>query len=159
MNLTQQELEMLWQDKAYGILTRPAIEIVFNRRSDQHFDYVVFIDVDNIHNVNDAHAVDGKNGYEITNALIRHAFEKIRKEDLLVYVNAGRHLSGDEVVFYINGNPEAFCEKLQLALNEVGLSATMAYSVPLETYEETVDVCVVKVQAAKKLNQRGSIRR
>lgn len=159
MEITTQEFQMLWYDKSYNVLTRPAIEITFNRRS-KSIDWVVFIDLDNIHNINTAHAVDGKNGYAITDALIRRAFEGvIRKEDLFTCTHAGRHQSGDEVVFYINGDPDVFCARLQQCLNEVGLSATMSYCQPKETYEETLDECAAKVQAAKKSNQRGSIRR
>lgn len=165
MELSEQELQMLWTDKSFGILTRPAIEITFNRRSKNrrshnYFDWVVFIDLDNIHNINAANAVNGQDGYAATDALIRQAFSNvIRKDDHFTFVNAGRHQSGDEVVFYINGNPKIFCNRLQESLKSVGLSATMAYSKPEATYQDTVNICAAKVHAAKNSNQRGTIRR
>ena len=154
MELTQTELEQLWHDKAYGVLTRPAIEIEYNRRSAGQIHWVIFLDLDNIHNLNSQFASDTEDGYSKVDEKVRAAFASVRSTDLLV---AGRFKSGDEVVFLIAGDPERFCERLQTSLNEQGLSATMAYTQPLQDFETTIKQAAIQVKRAKKKNLRGRV--
>ena len=154
--LTSSELFKLWHDQAYGIMTRGAIEIEYNRRKNSDVQYVVFIDIDKIHDLNSQYATETSDGYEIVNAMVREAFVLVRSTDLLI--GAGRYQSGDECVFLIQGDPDVFCEKLMAALCGQGLSATMAYTEPLDDFEETVKRAAIKVQQAKKARPGGGRR-
>lgn len=107
----------LSHDKAYNVLTRPALEIEFEHRAPAGDVYAVFIDLDGIHELNKLHG-----SYERVDAMIRRAF-KMRSGDLLL---SGRWKSGDEVVFIVRSDPTGFIDRLQRSLKKNGLSATCA---------------------------------
>lgn len=160
-DLTQQEFESLWHDKAYGIYTRPALEIMFERRIRQgERSWAVLLDIDGIHNINAQYATSDSDGYAYTDNLLRTAFERvqIRSTDLACM---GRYKSGDEIacLLRIQGNPQQFCERLLGELRAQGLSATLVYLEALPTFEETFKQASILLQANKKANNRGSVNR
>jgi hypothetical protein len=108
----------LSHDKAYNILTRPALELEFDQRAPEGDIYAVFIDLDKIHELNKIHG-----SYEKVDKMIRRAF-KMRAGDLLL---AGRWKSGDEIVFIVRSDPAGFIARLQRSLAKNGLSATCAF--------------------------------
>ena len=133
-------------ESAYGILTRPGLEIEY--RNLQGEMYAIFIDLDKIHDLNDKH-----NGvYESVDKMIRRAFA-MRHDDLLL---AGRWKSGDEIVFIVRADPEGFIGRLQRSLNKNGLSATCSAE-KIEDHDliGAVNKAIQRVYAAKKQNQRG----
>lgn len=158
-SFTPEEIKSLWSDKAYGIYTRPAIEIIYNRRAADEIHYLILVDLDNIHNLNSQYATAESDGYDIVDGFIRAAFSSVRDTDLFILVAPGRYKSGDEVAFLIRGDPVKFCERLQESLNEQGLSATMAWTEPLADFEATAKTAAIKVKKQKQSNQRGIISR
>lgn len=140
------ELQELKQDKPFGILTRPGLEI--EHRKQAAGTYVIFMDLDQIHDLNSAI------GAEAVNRKIRRAL-KIRHEDLIL---SGRWFSGDELAFIVKGDPRGVSERLLQSLNKNGLSATIAFA-PLGDLEKAVNKAKKRVEASKKINARGLILR
>lgn len=140
----QAELAELKYDKAFGILTRPAVAIEY--RKNVSGGYVIFLDLDEIHELND------RLGYAQVDRLIKRAL-KIRSTDLRL---AGRWASGDELFFYIQGNPVEFCKRLLTNLSKFGLSGTCAYTKATANIEKTVKKASDRVQQAKRENKRGT---
>ena len=137
------ELKELSQDKAYGGLTRPALEIEHRKRSDE-CQYVVFLDLNNVHALNELH------GQDKMDEMIRTAFAiTIRDTDLILF---GRWKSGDEVAFLIKGDPQGFMSRLHNDLNTNGLSAMADYaSIENNDLIAAVKIASDKVFALKKL--------
>lgn len=132
-------------DSAYGILTRPGLEIEYRNLTGEM--YAVFIDLDKIHELNNKHG-----SQEPVDKMIRRAF-KMRHDDLLL---AGRWKSGDEIVFIVKTDPDGFSTRLQSNLKRHGLSATCsAAKIENHDLQTAVNVAMKKVYAAKKSNHRG----
>lgn len=139
------ELNELKNDKAFGILTRPALEIEHRKASNAAA--VIFLDLDGIHALNESL------GHEQVNRLIKRAI-KIRHNDLML---SGRWYSGDELAFIVKGNAQAIASRLMESLKRNGLSATIAYAPICKKLEKAVNQAKRKVEAAKKINSRGMI--
>lgn len=160
LTLTPAELDSLLYDRAYGLYTRPALELVYNRRAEQNgLGWAILIDIDNIHNINSQFAEqNGTDGYAETDALLHQAFANVRKTDAVI---GGRYKSGDECAFLIGitANPQAFCERLLAELAAVGLSATMVYTQATPSFDQTFKAAGALLQTAKRENNRGTISR
>lgn len=139
------ELEELKNDKAFGILTRPAFEI--EHRKVDNAVAVIFLDLDNIHALND------KLGHECVNDMIKKAIN-IRHDDLML---SGRWYSGDELAFIVKGSPQGVADRLLESLTQNGLSATIAFAPISDDLENAVHQAKQKVEAAKRKSNRGMI--
>lgn len=112
----EKENQLLRTHAPYGILTRAAFEL--EKRNLEHGQYVVFGDVDDMHQLNTQY------GYEEVNTKIRTALQ-VRSNDLLL---TGLWFSGDEIVFVISGNPEGFCKRIEQSFSDHGMSITLAHT-------------------------------
>lgn len=142
----QIELERLKTENAllkthapYGILTRAGFEI--EKRTLTNAQYVVFGDIDRMHELNAAH------GYETVNQMIRSAL-RLRSDDLLL---TGLWFSGDEIVFVIQSDPEGFCERVRSSFVKQGMTITLAFEQIQHGDElnEAISKAARKVQEAK----------
>ena len=151
IQLSAEEFAMLWQDKAYNVLTRPALEIQYNRRrSSGEQMWVILLDVDNIHNMNKKFASETSDGYSEVDAIIRIIMDNIRASDPMVVI--GRHKSGDELVCLIpiSGDPDKFIERLEKCFADQGMSASMAYSPAIDiSYEDVTKITAITMQMNK----------
>jgi GGDEF domain-containing protein len=139
------ELAELKNDKAFGILTRPALEI--ENRKVNNAVAVVFLDLDGVHGLND------ELGHDEVNRRIKSAIH-VRCDDLIL---SGRWYSGDELAFVVKGDPQGVADRLMNGLKRNGLSATIAYAPIQKELEQAVNEAKRKVEAAKKKNTRGII--
>ena len=157
-NFGREELEelarsMAWND-GFGCYTRKGLEKMIWPEIIGNVQYCVFIDVDDMHGLNERHGYDGVN-LLIKNSLL------VRSTD---YV-AGQWFSGDEFVVLIaenEGREESdvnqFCERLQYAFAENGISITIGVSDALSpNLMEVVKPAFDLVQEAKRLGRRGTI--
>ena len=131
----------LKHDHAFGGLTRPGLEVEFERRKSEA-KYSIFIDLDGIHALNEAN----HGNYDVVDGMIRKALT-LRYDDLVFF---GRWKSGDEVVFIVNANPDGFIARLLENLKAQGLSATCA-AVKIENGDLTsaVQAGIKQVSAIK----------
>lgn len=104
-------------DPSYGILTRQALEIDLAPR-EKEIRFVAFLDIDYLHDLNE------KIGHEEANKKIRRALH-LRASDVIL---SGKWYSGDEIVILLSGDPMAFCERLQAAFNDEGMSITIFFA-------------------------------
>ena len=135
---------------AYNILTRPALVIEHRKiakLAGEH--YVVMIDIDFLHELNEEHG-----SQEPVNAIIRRAFN-FRDDDLLL---KGNYASGDEIAWIVRSNPDGFITRLSANLSANGLSATMTWErIENDDLLAACERAIQKVYAAKKANQRGTV--
>lgn len=132
-------------DPSYNVTTRPAVDLELPRI---HGDasHVVFFDIDHMHELNEKH------GYDKVNGMIKRAVH-VRCDDVLL---RARWFSGDELIVILKGSdPVSFCTRLQTALKNEGLSATMAYAPYTGNLDTDVSACAEMVQAAKRVDARG----
>lgn len=116
----EKEIEQLKQDKAYGGLTRPGLDIEHRKNADQ-CQYVVFIDLNYIHSLN------AELGEPKVDEMIKSAFSfAVREHDIVV--NFGRVESGDEEAFLLRGDPEGFIRRLYENVRSNGLDGIAAYA-------------------------------
>lgn len=144
--MLQQQLAHLAVDASFNVTERKAIDFELRRYADDAR-YVVFLDVDHMHEANQEH------GYEIVNGMVRRAVH-IRHADVLI---RARWFSGDELVFILAGNVESFCERIKKAFQNEGLSVTMAYTRYSGSLSYDVNICSKLVLLAKGNDQRGKI--
>lgn len=141
-----QQLTQLSTDPAYHVTTRAAVAFELRRQSESAR-YVVFLDIDHMHEANAEH------GYEAVNGMIRRACH-VRSADVLI---RARWFSGDELVFVLSGNPDGFCQRLKTAFRNEGLGTTMSYTDYSGNLEYDVRICAGLVQLAKQNDNRGVI--
>lgn len=133
----------LKQDKAFGILTRPGLEIEYRKLTGDL--YAVFIDLNGIHALNEKFGGE----YETVDAMVRKAFS-MRRDDLVLAI-AGKWKSGDEVLFIVKGDPDGFIARLHSDLAANGLSAMAAYArIQDNNLFAAVKVAAKQVAAEKK---------
>ena len=142
-------LDALAHDSTYGCYSRQGLELVMWPQIRRKARYVVFADIDGMHELNEAH------GYDEVDRRIRNAL-KVRSSDLAA---TGRWYSGDEIVWIISeGDPYGLAKRLVKSLEKQGLTATFSVAaVVSEKLSVNVNKAAVKVQAAKKNGQRGSV--
>lgn len=135
-----EENRMLKTHAPYGILTRAAFEI--EKRKVKHGQYVVFGDIDRMHEMNTQY------GYEVVNEKIREALQ-IRSGDLLL---TSLYFSGDEIIFVINGDPQGFCNRIVESFRNQELGITLAFaSIPWHgSIDKAIEVAASNVQAQKR---------
>lgn len=110
----QQVIADLKTDPAYHVTVRAAIPFEM-RHLTGPARYVVFLDID------DCHGANQRYGYDTVNGKIRRAIH-VRHKDVLL---TARWFSGDELIVLLQGDPAGFIERLETALKNEGLSATM----------------------------------
>jgi len=122
----------------YGILTRAAFEIEKRKSTDGQF--VVFGDIDNMHQLNTQY------GYETVNEKIRTALQ-VRSDDLLL---TGLWFSGDEIVFIIRGDADGFVERVRNSFQAHGMGITLAGSQIVNgDVDIAIDIASTNVQLQK----------
>jgi len=90
MNI-QEKIIYFSVDKAFGCLTRPALEYyIFELQKNAH---AILLDLNGMHDLNKTH------GYLYVNAIIRKCLKEIKETN---NVEIGRIFSGDELCFIIN---------------------------------------------------------
>ena len=145
--------ELAWND-GFGCYTRAGFEKLIWPRIAEDARWIVFLDVDDMHGLNQAH------GYEGVNKKIKKSLA-LRAGDYM----AGQWFSGDEFIVCITDgdernatDPIAFCERLAKAFRRNGASATFAI-VPVRSQNlyEAVAPANEMVQASKLEGRRGSI--
>lgn len=110
-------VDYLYFDRSYGILTRGAIELEIRHSKKELLKYLVYLDIDYLHEFNN------KVGHDEANNRIRRALH-FRSSDLVI---CGRWYSGDEIVIIIDGDPLAFCARLGESFSREEMSATTAF--------------------------------
>src|SRR3990167_8103472 len=143
----ERENELLRANKNYGTLTRQALEIEHRKLTDER--YVIVLDIDHLHRLNQEHG-----SQEPVNAMIRRAFD-FRHNDLLLKAN---YASGDEVVFIVRSDPEGFMKRLQEALKQEGITATMVYG-HISDDDDLLDVCERAMQRVYELKAQRDVKR
>ena len=143
----ERENAELRHNPAYDTLTRQALVIEHRKiakLTGEH--YVVMIDIDFLHELNEFHG-----SQEPVNAIIRRAFN-FRDDDLLM---KGNYASGDEIAWIVRSDPDGFMSRLSESLISNGLSATMAWErIENDDLLAACERAIQKVYAAKK--ERGS---
>jgi len=145
-----QLLDAMAHDQVYGCYSRQGLELVAWPRIKNRAQYVIFADLDNIHDLN------AELGYAEVDRRVRNAL-KMRSSDITA---TGRWYSGDEIVWIISeGDPNGLVNRLQTALEKQGLSATFGIvKVTSTKLAVNVEQAIAKVQDAKKMGERGSVR-
>lgn len=144
----RKEIEFLSTDKAYGVLTRPAVELRLKELQSDKTVYFVYADLDRFKAVNDKYGKAGANG-RVFRALL-----SVRQSDVVI---SGRWFSGDELVFAIRGDPVAFANRLQKNLKAEGLSATIAVVRSGRNYLSSLLRADAAIMNAKQAGWRGSV--
>ena len=139
------ENSTLKHDQAFGILTRPGLEIEYRKLTGDL--YAVFIDLDGIHALNEK-----LGSYGPVDAMIRNAFS-MRRDDLMLVI-AGKWKSGDEVLFIVKADPDGFIARLHSDLSANGLSASAAYA-KIENNDLFAAVKIASSQVATAKKSRG----
>jgi len=138
------ENEHLRFNKNYGTLTRQALELEHRKLTGDKF--VVMIDIDYLHQLNDKYG-----SQEPVNEMIRNAFD-FRDDDLLL---KGNYASGDEVAFVVRSDPDGFMVRLQASLMKQGISATMAWEKILD--DDLLGACKRAIDRVYELKKMRNI--
>lgn len=157
--LNKKQLEELvqslsWNDR-FGCYTRPGLEQFIWSQICETAKYVIFIDVDDMHRLNEQH------GYEGVNEIIKKSLGILRATD---YVS-GQWFSGDEFAIFVTDDPERgepqpleLCQRLLTAFHYHGASATFGIApVTAQTLDQVVKPAFELVQKAKRENRRGTL--
>ena len=157
-NLDKDELEklvhsMAWND-GFGCYTRAGLEKMMWNEISSSVQYCVFMDIDDMHDLNERYGYDGVN-------------ERIKKSLMLRSTDyvAGQWFSGDEIIVLItknsgrdNSDVSKFCERLQSSFMENGVSITIGVSnVSSFDLMQVVKPGFDLVQLAKREGRRGTI--
>lgn len=146
--IIEERVNRLSIDPGYGILTRQALEMEVEARKGE-FKYLAFGDVDRLHDFNSEH------GHEEANARIRRALH-VRVNDIVGLVT-GKHYSGDEVSFLFDGDPQAFCNRIQEGFTQEGMSITIVWVPFTGDYKSAVEAAkteVFRLKAARGIEER-----
>lgn len=144
---------LAWND-GYGCYTRQGFEKLVWHTITKKARWVIFFDIDNMHDLNARH------GYEGVNKIIKKSLT-IRGSDFM----AGQWFSGDEFIVIITddpgrdiSNPVEFCMRLKGIFEKNGAPATFAIA-PVVSDDLLTNVMPAHelCQAAKARNDRGSI--
>src|SRR5687768_10584272 len=151
-HLTHQELielvgDLAWND-AFGCFTRPGFEKLVWPRIAEEAEWLVYFDVDGVHDLNEKHGT-----YDAFDAMMKEVLSIVRNSD---YV-AGQLKSGDEFLLCITDSddrapvdPQGVVNRLTAEMGKQGLSATFAI-VPVISSNllENVAPAIEEVYAAK----------
>jgi FOG: GGDEF domain len=157
--LNKQQLEELvhtlsWNDR-FGCYTRPGLEQYMWSQIGGKAKFVIFIDVDDMHDLNVHH------GYEGVNQIIKDSLSILRSTDFI----SGQWFSGDEFAVFVTDDPGRgasdpleLCERLRKSFNDHGASATFGIApVTSPDLNLVVRPAFELVQNAKKNDRRGTI--
>lgn len=144
IELLQEQINQLSTDPVFGMWTRNAF-LQFCHVMPRGLRVVVFLDLDNLHVLNDQH------GYEEVNSRIRAIFSvPFRRSDLIA-----RWFSGDEIVILFDADEEFALRKigqLEEAARQQGMSFHFQlgiWDVGKDLVETVVDELSAKVLAHK----------
>jgi GGDEF domain-containing protein len=130
----------------YNILTRTALEDIWEDYREQDNLAIAFIDID------DLKIVNSDIGQHAANQKIYKALSVVRQNELVNF-EIGRYFSGDEFVILANANYiEKPCKRLLTAFKSVGMSITiviMRYTGETTLTDAVIDANTVN-QIAKK---------
>ena len=93
MEQLRHEMEFLSLDKAFGILTRPALELRLRKAT--YPLKAIFLDVVGLHELNSQY------GYEVVNSMIRNVFQSLQETHSILI---GRWFNGDEILIVPNNS-------------------------------------------------------
>lgn len=157
-NLNKKKLQELvmslgWNDR-FGCFSRPGFEKVIWPDIAEDAEWIIFIDIDGMHALNQIH------GYDAVDAMINKSLA-VRATD---YV-ASQWQSGDEFVICLTRNqgrissdPVALCERLRDAFTDNGCPATFAIApVTSKDLAENVRPAAELVRVEKSDDRRGRI--
>ena len=140
----QDQISQLSMDPVFGMWTRSAF-LQFSQVMPRSLRVVVFLDLDNLHKLNDQH------GYEEVNRRIRAIFSiPFRRSDLIA-----RWFSGDEIVILFDADEEFARRKvdqLEEAAKQQGMSFHFQlgiWDVGKDPVEKVVDELAEKVLELK----------
>ena len=152
----QQLIKALAWNDGYGCYTRQGFEKLIWPTISEKAKFIIFFDVDNMHDLNREH------GYEGVNAIIKQSLS-MRETDFM----AGQWFSGDEFIVVITdsdptridaSNPMEFCMRLAGIFQQNGAPCTFAIApVTSKDLFENVAPAHQLCQEAKARNDRGSI--
>lgn len=144
INQLQDQISQLSMDPVFGMWTRSAF-LQFSQVMPRSLRVVVFLDLDNLHKLNDQH------GYEEVNRRIRAIFSiPFRRSDLIA-----RWFSGDEIVILFDADEEFARRKvdqLEEAAKQQGMSFHFQlgiWDVGKDPVEKVVDELAEKVLELK----------
>jgi GGDEF domain-containing protein len=89
-------IEYLSTDTAFGILTRPALELKLSSMSDERIARIFVLDLNDIHRLNNSL------GYGVVNEKITYILSELHRQFPSLII--GRVFSGDEIAIVENGN-------------------------------------------------------
>lgn len=151
----QELVDKLSHDVNYDCWTRPGLELIAWPEICARARWIVFADLDYLHQFNDTY------GHDEINRRITEAMQ-LRKTDVAA---SGRWYSGDELVWILcddegrePADPQRAAKRLQEAFKKVGLSATfgIARVLSLDLTENVIPAYQI-VERAKKKDRRGTI--
>lgn len=132
-------------DTAYGVLNRAGIEA--RLRGLRGPVDIVYCDMDNFHQLNDAL------GQDEVDRLMRQALH-LRSDDLLCI---GRWKSGDELLIVVrHGQGAQLAARLQAQMRDYGMSATFGVC-GAHSYQTAIEGAYQHVWQAKHQDRRGQI--
>lgn len=152
--IRQSELiQALANDPEFGIRTRTGLELVDWPLIAEKATWVVFLDIDNMHRLNDIYTWDGAS-VRVRTSLCRHSSRDGHPQDVI-----GRWMSGDEIVIVLShGDPQGLARSIQADLQANGISATFGIApVVSPDLAENVKAAKDLVFQAKQQDRRGSI--
>ncbi len=112
--MTEQEtIKRLSIDRAFGILTRNALELEIENRYIKSFD-IIFVDFTNVHTMNEIL------GYEHVNDLFKRFFNELQLAFPAAVI--GRWFSGDEIAVVVGRDPEQVLDVMRQIAPKFGLA-------------------------------------
>lgn len=143
----QLQVNELSVDPAFGVTTRAALRYELPRVANTAR-RVIFMDIDNMHALNEKH------GYNVVDGKIKRAIH-VRAADCVL---RARWFSGDEFAFILSSdNADGFCSRLAACLKNEGITATFAWVPASNDLEKDIQAAGAMVQAAKRNSRRNSI--
>jgi len=144
---------LAWND-AFGCYTRPGMEKMLWPEISQAAEWIIYFDVDDMHEINKDHQ-----GYDYADSIIKNVLAITRETDY----TAGQWKSGDEFLIVLTKNatrptldPVGMVTRLQDEFIKWGMSATFAL-VPVISLDlsENVQPAIDEVYKQKDHNKRG----
>jgi GGDEF domain-containing protein len=144
---------LAWNER-YGCYTRAGLQHVVWETIVKDIQYVIFLDIDDMHTLNERYGYDG------VDAIIKKSLQ-VRGSDFV----CGQLGSGDELVIFITRNsnreqsdPVAMSQRVLEAFKRNGASATFGIAPLLSSnFDTAMKPAFDLVQVAKRENRRGTI--
>jgi GGDEF domain-containing protein len=142
----EQKLERYKMCPIYNILTRTALEDIWEDYREKDNLAIAFIDID------DLKIVNSDIGQNEANKKISKAFSEVRRSELVNF-EIGRYFSGDEFVILANANDiEKPCKRLLTAFKNAGMSVTIV--IMNHTGETTLTDAVIDANTVNQIAKK-----